>query len=620
MKKKIHRVLGLVLFFCCFTSVDAQIKVSQTLATKGPFPLISSNEASGGLKTVANLTERDAILMNRSTEGMIVVVVDADGINAGNQTKTFMFLPDEVWTASSSTIAEAGKSYYWKEISIGIKDPATGGLDSMYVQTLFIDTIYSNLADSIFVLDPLFASSLTVEQLTLGEALVLGVSDDIHLTDRSSNEVVTEHAVGAYVDSIASDLYDSINVSNPAFNANRQITRDGWAGVSYANFQSSSVKEFLEKVFFPVPAPIIQSFVLAGAAPSTIPYSEWKNWNAAPGNINVEFVVENQSKTNSNNGDDIDISTISLYEEDTLSSSIGEVTDLTDYNSGTYIGTDQLAVSLTEDGTHTGVSPWSKALILKVADNYPNVVLDTLQLNLSAADSVRFNSLGLYNSTGASLYGSSLNYIERTGSDITLKLKWDVALNDETLDNMTVESSGLSSVVAEGIPSPAAIGEKDYTISNSQTAPFYFKANVTGSIYLTPSAWRQTKSIQLTDRYYIGSTTVDPALLTEADLSSLSNRLAKNYTASGGGTNSDGAYETVIGSEAYLVYAIPKLSGWSESTFDIELYNAGSWSSAGAGLSTTTIPVTGKGVTEYLIYFVSTPYSGITVESKLVLK
>ena len=210
--------------------LTGQIKLSQSMSPGGTFGLVDVNELKGGLMMVDNLADRDQIFMNRTKRGMMVVVLDADAVQAGDQTKTFMFTPSEdpadysdggkIWNTydeySVHTIAQFVSKYAlnpWIEVSLGFKDPNGPGIDSIFISTSFIDTIFSNTGDTIFLINKTKADSLYIDYLNLSGVQVLGISTDETFANASNDSIVTQLAIKTYIQSQLASLSANANIS-----------------------------------------------------------------------------------------------------------------------------------------------------------------------------------------------------------------------------------------------------------------------------------------------------------------------------------------------------------------------------------------------------------------------
>lgn len=192
--------------------------------------MIDANELKGGLMMVDSLELRDSIYMYRAKKGMMVVVADAES-TSGYQTKTYMFLPSEnpadyadggkIWNTYDEyqvhTVAEFVTKYGlnpWKEVSLGIKDPSGPGIDSLYVSSAFMDTIFANSGDTIYLVDKAKADSFYTNSLSLSGVQILGISTDETFASASNDSIPTQLAVKSYVDAKFNDFGSTAHISN----------------------------------------------------------------------------------------------------------------------------------------------------------------------------------------------------------------------------------------------------------------------------------------------------------------------------------------------------------------------------------------------------------------------
>ncbi|MFC0875146.1 hypothetical protein ACE01N_01060 [Saccharicrinis sp. FJH2] len=210
---------------------NGQIKLSQSMSPGGTFGLVDVNELKGGFMMVDNLEQRDSIFMNRTKRGLMVVVIDADDIQAGDQTKTYMFLPSEdpvdysdggkIWNTydeySVHMVSQFMSKYSltpWVEVSLGLKDPNGPGIDTIFISTSFIDTIYSNTGDTLFLMDKVKTDSLYADYLDLSGVQILGISTDETFANASNDSLVTQLAIKTYVQNELANLSTNANISN----------------------------------------------------------------------------------------------------------------------------------------------------------------------------------------------------------------------------------------------------------------------------------------------------------------------------------------------------------------------------------------------------------------------
>ncbi|MFB6319827.1 hypothetical protein [Saccharicrinis sp. FJH54] len=210
---------------------NGQIKLSQSMSPGGTFGLVDVNELKGGFMMVDNLEQRDSIFMNRTKRGLMVVVIDANDVQVGDQTKTYMFLPSEnpadysdggkIWNTydeySVHMVSQFMSKYSlnpWVEVSLGLKDPDGPGIDTIFISTSFIDTIYSNTGDTLFLMDKVKTDSLYADYLNLSGVQILGISTDETFANASNDSLVTQLAIKTYVQNELANLSNNANISN----------------------------------------------------------------------------------------------------------------------------------------------------------------------------------------------------------------------------------------------------------------------------------------------------------------------------------------------------------------------------------------------------------------------
>lgn len=234
---------------------NGQIKLSQSMSPGGTFGLVDVNELKGGLMMVDNLEQRDSVFMNRTKRGLMVVVIDADGIQAGDQTRTYMFIPSEnpadysdggkIWNTydeySIHRVSQFMSKYSmdpWVEVSLGLKDPDGPGIDSIFISTSFIDTIYSNTGDTIFLMDKASTDSLFTNYLNVSGVQILGISTDSTFANASNDSLVTQLAVKTFIQNEIGNLSQN-SIENPVNNTSKIVVNENDSIVFTVNGDSA---------------------------------------------------------------------------------------------------------------------------------------------------------------------------------------------------------------------------------------------------------------------------------------------------------------------------------------------------------------------------------------------
>lgn len=360
-----------------------------------------------------------------------------------------------------------------------------------------------------------------------------------------------------------SDFQASLNtMGDGAFDANKTVTRPGLAGISGSNFNTKTIVDFLNKVFFPVLSPMITSFrydgkVTAGQFsyqdenPSTkavtdhqgsvvMPYSEW---NSSGSNIVFNYSI---SKRESN-------SSITKVELIKNGISIGSIIN------GSPTGSFSLQKSSFTDSEILQNIP----LTLKVTDNAANVVSLILNVSVGQMSGVTLSNARLSTSNsgaafttpeGSGTWGDPY-LIERTGSDMSFFFVWTILGNDDEGNVTTINFSGTPTMsaltnaknISQTFVSPVIFPHTDVTTK------YQLGASAKGSVANNFSPISYSDFYQLCDRTYCGflSTNLAPS---SSDIVSLQSSSLKtdDYTSMNGITL---ANET--GRSSFFTWAIP---------------------------------------------------------------
>ncbi len=444
------------------------------------------------------------------------------------------------------------------------------------------------------------------------------------------NQSLTKVAVnGTTVDpadvntTIATVGYIQAN-SNSAFDANKIITRTGLDGITGQNFNTTTVTDFLNKVFFPVLSPVISSFryntnTTAGqysyqtADPETkvvtdhvgtvtIPYSTWNGL----GNVVFNYDITKRDGTSA-------ITKVELFKNGVTQ---GTVVD------GAVSGTFSLATAGFTNIDATQNIP----MTLTVTDDASNEVSLLFNTSFTQASGVTLSSARISATSGGVALTTSEGtgslsdpyLIERTGSSFNYFFNWAINPNDDNGAVTDIDFSGTPSLVdltGANITQTSIAA----TLPHADASTVYRAgARARGSVANDWSPIVYSQYYQLQDRFYCGylPSTAAP---TEAQIKALQQGTLKTttYYATNGVTLTNG-----LPGSGFFTWAVPTyVDGGSPApafTRTAYYYATGQWF-VNTNVTIHNVQVTAGGTSSWYwvcIYSDSTN-SGASVQAKL---
>ena len=416
--------------------------------------------------------------------------------------------------------------------------------------------------------------------------------------------------------------YMNANGGVSTFDANRTITRTGLDGITGQNLNTSTVTDFLNKLFFPVLSPVITSFNYNSNTTSgqysyqtadaetkvvtdtegtvTIPYSTWSSLTDLVFNYSITQRDGSSSITN-----------VELLKSGT---SLGAVTD------GALSGLFNLTASSYTNIDATQTIP----LTLQVTDDASNVVDLVLNTVLTKANGATLSNARISTTSSGSAYTgdegsgtSTVPYlIERTGSDIENYFVWSVTLNDDAY---------VTDIDFTGSP---ALSDLSGTVTdtytsvvfphNDATTTYRVGASAKGSVANDWSTIVYSSYYKLQDRLYCGFLASN-----DAPAQSAIESLQQNSLGTATYFSTDGVTLTnSTGSSGFFTWAVPTyVEGTGDpSSFSktAHYYATGQWFE-NSNVTTHYVAVTkGSATTWYwvCIYNASTANGG-SVQAKL---
>lgn len=553
----------LVLFVVSNNLIAQETRVTGTLKMHPwvELPVVLSTDIKGGLQSVGtiNLSTDPAVEINQEVptfkrdSGMVVSIADA-----ANNNKIRYF--------------EYQGSDEWLEILV-VKEWQSGHIYSSG------DAVFYN--GNFFVADTSFTSSGNFEADTAWNAW--GGKDaafDINRMVMGGDTLTAVAKKGEVIDSAAGNqtiatvgYVENVSASS-TFDGQRSITRPGWDGVTGLTPGTSTVTDFLQKVFYPVSSPMVTSFNYNGNTNSgkysyqtedaqkvvndyigtiTIPYCTWDT----AANLTFNYEITNRSVLDAST--DTKIKTVDLSFNGTSMGSNAE-NSLSNPLSGNF----SLIPGNFSPDVDKNVS--GKATI-KVTDEASNIVKLDLNLSFIKAQGVSVQSVNISTTSGGSKLqpseggGTSSNpyLIERTGSDLSYYAVWTLVFNDDTEADIAFSGTYKPSDVTA---TKATSGSEAITVPNTATSSaFRVGATATGDVANDASTTKYSSYYQLKDRFYCGflSSDVEP---TEAQIEALANSSLKTTTY----YNSSGvSYSNNTGSSGFFAWAVPTYTAASAS-------------------------------------------------------
>ena len=426
------KVIHITLLFCLLgiisVSYGQETRVSGTIKTHPwlNLPVVISTDMKGGLQSLGslNLTATPVTVLNATVPdfkretGMIASVLDA---GLGNLTRYFEYLGSD----------------NWREVYL-INGWEPGHIYSVGDYVVYQKNFY--VANTAFTSDAAIFATDAANWNNAGGVDAKYLASEFKMDNQTLNKVAITGTtvIPANVDkTIATVGFVNSTSGNGTFDANKIVTRTGLTGITGSNYATTTVTDFLNKVFFPVLSPMTTSFRYNTTSTAgqfsyqdentstkvvtdhvgTVSFT-YSAWNALT-DVVFNYTITKRDAT----------STITRVELFNGTVSQGSLSD------GALTGTFSLVRSLFSDINVTNNIP----LTLTVTDNASNVVSLILNTSFSKANGVTLNGAHISDtSTGTALItaegGGTLSnpyLIERNGSDLVKHFIWAIATNDD---------------------------------------------------------------------------------------------------------------------------------------------------------------------------------------------
>ncbi len=383
--------------------------------------------------------------------------------------------------------------------------------------------------------------------------------------------------------------------SDPAYDGNRIITLAGLPGVSGSNFNTATMAEFLNKVFFP-PVNATLPTTTFSTATSTFPYSAWKNWSSFTTNLSFSWSATNVSLTDAS--DDKLVNSIKLKTGATVLETVTPTNPVGSAQSGTFhdVVVDNSAGNATTD--------FSKSFTLEVVDAQPNTITKNVTIALNKAIQMTYGDPTL--TPGTLVY-------EYSNSNIPLSLGWSITLNDEAISSISVDGAVTGSTSTLG---SQAVTFR--TIANGGTQTKAFPLVVNGNLYGAGTS-RNSPTVSWENRLYRGIISAAPCdagfSFTDTQIKALASE-----TKLGGNWKDPNGYSFSMGAGGYIAFAYPSYGAvaptvqYKDPTFGWMTYDASNIVTIIRNNFSNQNGYTG---TNYKLVFVCVFYAGGTVEIRL---
>ena len=393
----INKIITVIALCCCVVLVKAQEQHLAPIvpAGGGKFPVVDAKFLLDGYRSVAAITDRNAIPILRQKVGMLVYVVDVDKIY---QLKTLGTVGADKTTVDS--------------------DWSTGW-------------IFGAITNATHTGDVTGSDALTITD----KAVTLAKMNDI-----ATSTIIGRSAAGTGVPEALDPtaVKAMLNIAdNVSFNIDRPITLTGNNNTGQ-NLGSGgkTMSQFFEAFFFPSIAatPPTVTFTTT-QTPLIVPYSTWKDWAGNPPTKSIDFnwTVTNNSLTD--NSDDKAITSIKLKSGVTVLATAAP--DGSTTQSGVFS-------AIPFANVYAPQSDFSKTYTLEVIDAQPNTVLSNITLTMSKAIQLTY---------GAPTVATTL--YEYKNTDESVNVSWSITPNDENINYISVNGADAGSTSSTGTKSVA---------------------------------------------------------------------------------------------------------------------------------------------------------------------
>ena len=449
---------------------------------------------------------------------------------------------------------------------------------------------------------------------------------ELQLDNKKVTRIATKGSVIA--DNYADSTLVTIGYLNGSFNGKRPVTRPGLSGITGVNFNSSSLADFSNKVFFPTRSPYFNYFrfndiltlgqfsfqepdpltqtITDQIGSITVPYATW----SPLANFTFKYDITQQDPTA--------ISKVELFNGGALlASNVGNVT------TGSF--------TIPKSIFYTSL----RVTATDVSGNEINLVLNTTFVTPLG---VQISSVRLSTSSGGSALNTSEGagsaatpwLIERTGSDLNYYLNWTMTKNNDA--NVTnINFTGTPTLSNLAGASLAQQTKSPVVLPNSDAATVYrLGVSAKGDVAQVFSSVSYSAYYQLRDKLYCGFLPAN-AKPTESQILALqkgSLNTVEYYSTRINPVSPDasetGVYLTnTTGGSGYFAWAVPTYSnGAIPPTFDRFTYAFafGSWNPYDEGFDRTSyfVKTTGANATWYWVcIYNASIYNGSQIRALL---
>ncbi len=425
----------------------------------------------------------------------------------------------------------------------------------------------------------------------------------------------------------------TVGYLNGNFNGKRAVTRSGLTGISGVNFNTATLADFLNKVFFPSPIPYFNYFRYNNVgAPTTVyswqevdpvtqvvadhigtvsvPYATW----SILANFTFKYDLTQQDPT-------VPISKVEIFDGATLlGSNVGNITtgSFTIPKSKAYTS---LTIRITDDSGSEVNLALNTVFIPPVG-----VAVSNVRLSTTANGAVYIPTEG--KGTSGEPY-----LIERTGSDLKFNLAWAMAKNNDAVVT-NISFSGFPALTNLAGPNLTDTNVYPVTFANSDATTLYnLGVSAKGDVANTYSSVVFSNYYQLRDRIYCGFLPPLSGDPTEGQIFGLlekSLNTLKYYTtiiSPGLPVGGTGGIELAnpLSVEGYFTWAVPTYVSASDpkpTSFQKYTYVdvSGSWAPFSEGFDRTSyfVKTTGANASWYWVCVFSQSISpGIKIKSIL---
>ena len=331
--------------------------------------------------------------------------------------------------------------------------------DSSFLGYVWADSLITEWAKLDYLLTQLIEADTAVirsfeSEVAATDTLIIG-GDTILNVAKAGDVIINEKQTVATVEYVESQVNASTN-----FNYDRQISRTSWdfAGMNVSGgVTEGNVVDFLNRIFFPVPAPVVNQFTITSPGTS-VPFSVWRSFGAEM-DFDFHYKVTNTSKVNTNVGDETDLTSLDISFGGVVQASA----DLS--GQGDVIEGNLTGIKVDKPAAHIGDSFDFK---LEVEDAYPNKVEAILSVVLTDAIGLTQSNPSLDGSTNTKIF-------ERDNTDKTVTLGWNITANDESVVDIYIDGSAIGN--------SSASGNVTRTFSGSEPSRTRWSVNAEGDLY-----------------------------------------------------------------------------------------------------------------------------------------